>query len=39
MVSTEVEHVWLPREAGDASSLAVFKARLDGVLSNMTWCL
>ncbi|KFR07367.1 hypothetical protein N306_14934, partial [Opisthocomus hoazin] len=25
----------LPREAVDASSLAVFKARLDGVLSNL----
>jgi len=27
----------LPREAGDAPSLAVFKARLDGALSNLVW--
>jgi len=26
---------WLPREAVDVPSLAVFKARLDGVLSNL----
>jgi len=28
---------WLPREAVDASSLAVFKVRLDGALSNLVW--
>jgi len=27
----------LPREAVDAPSLAVFKARLDGALSNLVW--
>ena len=27
----------LPREAVDAPSLAVFKARLDGTLSNLVW--
>ena len=27
----------LPREAGAAPSLAVFKARLDGALSNLGW--
>jgi len=27
----------LPREAADAPSLAVFKARLDGALSNLVW--
>jgi len=27
----------LPREAVAASSLAVFKARLDGALSNLVW--
>jgi len=27
----------LPREAVDAPSLAVFKARLDGALSNLIW--
>jgi len=27
----------LPREAVAALSLAVFKARLDGVLSNLVW--
>jgi len=27
----------LPREAVDAFSLAVFKARLDGALSNLVW--
>jgi len=27
----------LPREAVDALSLAVFKARLDGALSNLVW--
>jgi len=27
----------LPREAGAAPSLAVFKARLDGALSNLVW--
>jgi len=27
----------LPREAVDASSLKVFKARLDGALSNLIW--
>jgi len=26
-----------PREAVDAPSLAVFKARLDGALSNLVW--
>ncbi|KFP00389.1 hypothetical protein N300_01491, partial [Calypte anna] len=26
---------WLPREAVDAPSLEVFKARLDGALSNL----
>jgi len=26
-----------PREAVDASSLEVFKARLDGALSNLVW--
>jgi len=26
---------WLPRETVDASSLEVFKARLDGALSNL----
>ncbi|KFR12094.1 hypothetical protein N306_10371, partial [Opisthocomus hoazin] len=26
---------WLPREAVDAPSLAVFKARLDGALGNL----
>jgi len=29
----------LPREAVAAPSLAVFKARLDGVLSNLVWLL
>jgi len=28
---------WLPREAVDAPSLAVFKARLDGALGNLVW--
>jgi len=28
---------WLPREAVAAPSLAVFKARLDGALSNLVW--
>jgi len=28
----------LPREAVAAPSLAVFKARLDGTLSNLVWC-
>jgi len=28
----------LPREAVDVPSLAVFKARLDGALSNLLWC-
>jgi len=34
-----VERRWnrLPREAVDAPSLAVFKARLDGALSNLLW--
>jgi len=27
----------LPREVVDAPSLAVFKARLDGTLSNLSW--
>jgi len=27
----------LPRAAGDAPSVAVFKARLDGALSNLGW--
>jgi len=27
----------LPRETVDASSLEVFKARLDGALSNLVW--
>jgi len=27
----------LPREAMDAPSLAVFKARVDGALSNLVW--
>jgi len=27
----------LPKEAGDAPSLEVFKARLDGALSNLIW--
>jgi len=27
-----------PREAVAATSLAVFKARLDGALSNLVWC-
>jgi len=27
----------LPREGVDAASLAVFKARLDGALSNLVW--
>jgi len=27
----------LPREAVDAPSVAVFKARLDGALSNLVW--
>jgi len=27
----------LPREAADAPSLTVFKARLDGALSNLVW--
>jgi len=27
----------LPRKAVDAPSLAVFKARLDGVLRNLVW--
>jgi len=27
----------LPREAVDAPSLQVFKARLDGALSNLVW--
>jgi len=27
----------LPREAGAVPSLAVFKARLDGALSNLVW--
>jgi len=27
----------LPREAVDAPSLEVFKARLDGALSNLVW--
>jgi len=27
----------LPREAVDTPSLAVFKARLDGALSNLVW--
>ena len=27
----------LPREAVEAPSLAVFKARLDGALSNLVW--
>jgi len=26
-----------PREVGDAPSVAVFKARLDGALSNLVW--
>jgi len=26
---------WLPREAADVASLEVFKARLDGALSNL----
>jgi len=32
-------HDWhrLPREAAAAPSLAVFKARLDGALSNLVW--
>jgi len=35
---TVVRH-WnrLPREAVDASSLEVFKAKLDGALSNLVW--
>jgi len=28
---------WSPREAVAAPSLAVFKARLDGALSNLGW--
>jgi len=28
----------LPREAVDAPSLAVLKARLDGALSTLVWC-
>lgn len=28
----------LPREVVDAPSLVVFKARLNGVLSNLVWC-
>jgi len=28
---------WPPREAVEAPSLAVFKARLDGALSNLSW--
>jgi len=37
--TTRVEKHWhrLPREAADAPSLAVFKARLDGALSTLVW--
>ena len=29
----------LPREAVDVPSMEVLKARLDGALSSLTWCL
>ena len=37
--TTRVVRPWprLPREAVAAPSLAVFKARLDGALSNLVW--